>query len=161
MWIKGLNTMWIKQPDFYATIPSPSVPVESNLKCQAISMLLHIYTVLTLGAPLSPECPQGGEKSRSSRRGELVWSHLRIQSTLPPLSLGGSYSVCQQHLLELLLWTSSGFSASSRFPTGNSKVDFTGTMAPFSCSLFGCKRMIPFSSWAPFTRIWDDDGDVF
>ena len=148
--------MWIKQPDFYATIPSPSVPVESNSKCQAISMLLHIYTVLTLGAPLSPECPQGGEKSRNSRRGELVWSHLRIQSTLPPLSLGGCYSI-YQHLLESLLWPSSRFSASSRFPRGNSKVDFTGTMAH---SLFGCKRTIPFSSWAPFTRLRDDDGDV-
>lgn len=152
--------MWIKQPDFYVTIPSPSVPVESNLKCQAISMLLHIYMVLTLGAPLSSECPQGGEKSRNTRRGELVWSPFRIQSTLPLLNLGGSCSVCQQHLLESLLWPSSKFSASSRFSRGNSKVDFTGIKAHFSCSLFGCKRMIPFSSWAPFPRLWDDDGDV-
>ena len=61
-----------------------------NLIWSAISMRVHIYMVLTLGAPLSPECPPGAEQSRSRRRGELVWSHFRIQSTSPPLSLEGA-----------------------------------------------------------------------
>ena len=115
-----------------------------NLIWSAISMRVHIYMVLTLGAPLSPECPRGSEQSRSRRRGELVWSHFRIQSTLPLLSLGGSYSVCRQHLLELLPWPSSRFSASSRFPRRNSKVDFTGAMAHYFLLIIWLQKNDPF-----------------
>lgn len=48
--------MWAKQPDVYVTMSLLSVPVESNLKCQAFNSLFHIYTVLRPRALFSPEC---------------------------------------------------------------------------------------------------------
>lgn len=117
--------MWIKRPDFYVSMPLLSVPVESNLKCQAFTILLHIYTVLRPCALFSPECPQGSEGSRSSRRSKLTLSHIRTRSILAAHCLEGSCSVSLCIFWNCCCGTAQGFSTSSKFSRGDSKVDFT------------------------------------
>lgn len=118
-------------------------PVESNLKCQTFSMLLYIYMALMACAPFSPECPQGGEKSRSTRRSELVGSHSGLKASCHRSVWEGATPSADGFFWNCFYGTAQESMLHLGFQEEILRLTSQGPWLNFSCSSVGCKRISP------------------
>lgn len=129
-------------PRFRCAHAIPVSPSGISIEMPTFNILFHT------GRTLTPwlDCLQAPPGLRNYSGSTLAFSYVGTQGIWPPLSLGGSCSVCRRHLLELPLWYSPKFLLDLVYKR-NSKLDFTGIMDHCSCSYsyVGC-RMSTFCS---------------
>lgn len=152
--------MWIKQRDFsWASLCRQS---QWNLIWNAKPLIFYlIFTRCYCHVLYSPRVPspRGGKQAQWEKQASS--KPLQDARHLATTVWEGSARLANGTFWNCCCGRAQGFSASSEFPTGNSKVDVTGiTHDLFFLFMCCCKRISTLSSWAPFTRLWDDDGEA-